>query len=103
MTSLGFENYAEALKIYLSKFREVCIPCSPCALREGPLLSGRVVNLIVVWGEVPGRPIVGGNLPSTTKFEKGPFYLGECSGRSCIKQQRRTLYQGLMVNKNLQH
>lgn len=23
MTSLGFENYAEALKIYLSKFREV--------------------------------------------------------------------------------
>lgn len=25
MTSLGFENYAEALKIYLSKYREVCI------------------------------------------------------------------------------
>ena len=24
MTSLGFENYAEALKIYLSKYREVC-------------------------------------------------------------------------------
>lgn len=23
MTSLGFENYAEALKIYLSKYREV--------------------------------------------------------------------------------
>lgn len=33
MTSLGFENYAEALKIYLSKYREVSsanvifIPC----------------------------------------------------------------------------
>lgn len=31
MTSLGFENYAEALKIYLSKYREVsssflCLP-----------------------------------------------------------------------------
>lgn len=24
MTSLGFENYAEALKVYLSKYREVC-------------------------------------------------------------------------------
>ena len=24
MTSLGFENYAEALKIYLAKYREVC-------------------------------------------------------------------------------
>lgn len=26
MTSLGFENYAEALKIYLSKYREVRMP-----------------------------------------------------------------------------
>jgi hypothetical protein len=26
MTSLGFENYAEALKIYLSKYREVRSP-----------------------------------------------------------------------------
>ncbi|OTA99562.1 hypothetical protein M426DRAFT_27397 [Hypoxylon sp. CI-4A] len=26
MTSLGFENYAEALKIYLSKYREVLFP-----------------------------------------------------------------------------
>lgn len=30
MTSLGFENYAEALKIYLSKYREVrTIQCRP--------------------------------------------------------------------------
>jgi histone H3/H4 len=27
MTSLGFENYAEALKIYLSKYREVSVYC----------------------------------------------------------------------------
>lgn len=26
MTSLGFENYSEALKIYLSKYREVGAP-----------------------------------------------------------------------------
>jgi hypothetical protein len=26
MTSLGFENYAEALKIYLAKYREVSTP-----------------------------------------------------------------------------
>jgi len=25
MTSLGFENYGEALKIYLSRYRDVCI------------------------------------------------------------------------------
>ena len=25
MTSTGFENYAEALKIYLAKYREVCL------------------------------------------------------------------------------
>jgi hypothetical protein len=26
MTSLGFENYSEALKVYLSKYREVSPP-----------------------------------------------------------------------------
>lgn len=29
MTSLGFENYSEALKIYLSRYREVSSPLSP--------------------------------------------------------------------------
>jgi nuclear transcription Y subunit beta len=32
MTSLGFENYAEALKIYLSKYREVSTTLSPSPL-----------------------------------------------------------------------
>lgn len=31
MTSLGFENYAEALKVYLSKYREVGSPLSTSA------------------------------------------------------------------------
>ena len=30
MTSLGFENYAEALKIYLAKYREVSRPSLTC-------------------------------------------------------------------------
>ncbi len=35
MTSLGFENYAEALKIYLSKYREVSLKVSQkCSLRN---------------------------------------------------------------------
>ena len=29
MTSLGFENYAEALKIYLAKYRDVCCSLPP--------------------------------------------------------------------------
>jgi hypothetical protein len=44
MTSLGFENYAEALKIYLSKYREVrnpqpTQPKEPLLLPESPLSS----------------------------------------------------------------
>lgn len=34
MTSLGFENYAEALKIYLAKYREV--RCPPPFLDSSP-------------------------------------------------------------------
>lgn len=40
MTSLGFENYAEALKIYLSKYREVSFPY--------PVIVGTVANVHVV-------------------------------------------------------
>ena len=36
MTSLGFENYAEALKIYLSKYREVSFdPSTPVCYYSG--------------------------------------------------------------------
>jgi hypothetical protein len=34
MTSLGFENYAEALKIYLSKYREVSYDTHEIALQH---------------------------------------------------------------------
>jgi len=38
MTSTGFENYAEALKIYLAKYREVSCVCSPPHGRSNHLL-----------------------------------------------------------------
>ncbi|KIV89893.1 hypothetical protein PV10_07253 [Exophiala mesophila] len=41
MTSLGFENYAEALKIYLSKYREVSLDLSPSPPLPSPLSSRR--------------------------------------------------------------
>ena len=48
MTSLGFENYAEALKIYLSKYREVSrlIPLVGlhCILHSALLLAGLSVR-----------------------------------------------------------
>lgn len=34
MTSLGFENYAEALKVYLSKYREVSISSAAILLER---------------------------------------------------------------------
>lgn len=66
MTSLGFENYAEALKIYLSKFREVgcfvymsggytnCVLDSICTRRKsGPPIKQR---LWWPWWPRPGSP-----------------------------------------------
>lgn len=38
MTSLGFENYAEALKIYLSRYREVSCPLPSLPFRLLPIL-----------------------------------------------------------------
>lgn len=43
MTSLGFENYAEALKIYLSKYREVSAALVPS--REGVWLRRIMTDL----------------------------------------------------------
>ena len=44
MTSLGFENYAEALKIYLSKYREVRTPNTsftfPAIVQKNLTLTG---------------------------------------------------------------
>ena len=40
MTSTGFENYAEALKIYLGKYREVCnLPASKILALNTSLLN----------------------------------------------------------------
>lgn len=39
MTSLGFENYAEALKIYLARYREVHIDCEHSYGNNANILS----------------------------------------------------------------
>ena len=51
MSSLGFENYAEALKIYLSKYREVCLP--PMPIRPTLLYVPRVECLLILSTAVP--------------------------------------------------
>jgi histone H3/H4 len=42
MTSLGFENYSEALKVYLSKYREVCSSLPQLLCAQDP--SSRYTN-----------------------------------------------------------
>jgi hypothetical protein len=44
MTSLGFENYAEALKVYLSKYREVNDP-RPIVFARVPSIGVELLTL----------------------------------------------------------
>ena len=61
MTSLGFENYAEALKIYLSRYREVSCPLFFLSLlspfRLLPELGQRRISELLV--------LIGGTRPSS--------------------------------------
>lgn len=43
MTSLGFENYAEALKIYLTKYREVSCQTTPPPSPLSPTFGQREI------------------------------------------------------------
>lgn len=56
MTSLGFENYAEALKIYLSKYREVSLVFPSLT----PDHSLRSIQTQSARGENQGRPSSSG-------------------------------------------
>jgi hypothetical protein len=51
MTSLGFENYAEALKIYLTKYRDVSIAYLSASPRSAPRISE--IPLRAVWQTLP--------------------------------------------------
>lgn len=64
MTSLGFENYAEALKIYLSKYREVGTPrfsqsshCSSPVSQEGYFQEGYLAHQGYSYQDRAGRII----------------------------------------------
>ena len=73
MTSLGFENYAEALKIYLARYREVsfCFPVFPTGTSTdvGP-------QTLVARGDHQ-RPSTGGGNPGATG---SPSYEGGSHG-----------------------
>lgn len=59
MTSLGFENYAEALKIYLTKYREVRETQRPFTLAtslQNILLTSRVQSQSQRTDNGQGRP-----------------------------------------------
>jgi nuclear transcription Y subunit beta len=55
MTSLGFENYAEALKIYLARYREVSV----CVYRHMNFCANLCSQTLVARGEHQ-RPMTGG-------------------------------------------
>ena len=55
MTSLGFENYAEALKIYLSKYREVSFLINLIFFGESSNIDNRLQTQSTR-GENQGRP-----------------------------------------------
>lgn len=57
MTSLGFENYGEALKIYLARYREVSIPVSPACFLAFLVAHANPSQNLVARGEQ--KPIAG--------------------------------------------
>ncbi|KAI9891024.1 MAG: hypothetical protein M1814_003375 [Vezdaea aestivalis] len=63
MTSLGFENYAEALKIYLTKFRETQSARGDAQAQSGPN-SG--------YGGPLGGPGAPSDVPSSANFQAPP-------------------------------
>lgn len=81
MTSLGFENYAEALKIYLTKYREVspflraflllCIHCSPQhSLREPTKIKTRTGQAVAMAKALRQEPPAHACRASSTTMSK---------------------------------
>lgn len=70
MTSLGFENYAEALKIYLARYREVSV----CMYRQLNIRAHRFSQTLVARGEHQ-RPMTGGTTLNSSggAQETSPF------------------------------
>lgn len=83
MTSLGFENYAEALKVYLSKYREVRIlgriSWCQCTLINIIYSNKTKPTAIVSWrpilGDLPSLQNEPKLAPTTASFLKDPATL----------------------------
>lgn len=77
MTSLGFENYAEALKVYLSKYREVSALCTILLAQALTFLQQQnATNRERAAENIPWGGSVGGERPESS----GPGTAGSATG-----------------------
>lgn len=103
MTSLGFENYAEALKIYLAKYREVCSPFLPIVIFRCMYNSGTSFEKLTTADSVERRRIQKRSvrINSSCRFvinlgNNLSDYTVEASAKSNLHRKRpRQLYRRL--------
>ncbi|WZH44685.1 Nuclear transcription y subunit beta [Fusarium acuminatum] len=72
MTSLGFENYAEALKVYLSKYRENQSNRDRVGMENGPWSSGGMMGDTKAEGSAVGE---FGQEPNSVEGGADPNYI----------------------------
>ncbi|KAG8420932.1 transcriptional activator hap3, variant 2 [Metarhizium acridum] len=82
MTSLGFENYAEALKVYLSKYREQQNQSNRERVMEntwaGSMMPGEKGD-----GTAPGQEFTGGDASNNAEAGADPNYMyGQHAGHN---------------------
>ncbi|KHN96421.1 CCAAT-binding protein subunit HAP3 [Metarhizium album ARSEF 1941] len=82
MTSLGFENYAEALKVYLSKYREQQNQSNRERVMEntwaGSMMSGEKGD-----GAAPGQEFAAGDASNSAEASADPNYMyGQHAGHN---------------------
>ncbi|KFG80906.1 CCAAT-binding protein subunit HAP3 [Metarhizium anisopliae] len=82
MTSLGFENYAEALKVYLSKYREQQNQSNRERVMEntwaGSMMPGEKGD-----GNAPGQEFTGGDASNNAEAGADPNYMyGQHAGHN---------------------
>jgi nuclear transcription Y subunit beta len=104
MTSLGFENYAEALKIYLSKYREVSL----VSLFSFVSLTGKSnLNIETDWdetqstrGENQNRPTSSGGYAAAGGNAQGNTAAGAGYPGGQSDNATELLSQGHGINAN---
>ncbi|KAI9735655.1 MAG: hypothetical protein M1834_001671 [Cirrosporium novae-zelandiae] len=97
MTSLGFENYAEALKIYLSKYREVRHSLQGTAGYHDKYLNYEIDG----WYETQSTRGENQNRPSSGYGAGGPVVSGGgATSTNAAPSSSSTIYTGHAENNN---